>query len=206
MKGKHIEKTLVLLKPDAVQRGLAGEIISRFERKGLKIVAMKMVWPDEDKARTHYDQPESAMRLLGERTINSYKEKGVDFWTDDPIEVAKDIQKKLVRFLTTGPVIALVLEGAHAVTYVRQLRGATSPHLADIGTIAGDFAIDSYFMADEANRVTRNLVHASGTVEEAEHEIGIWFSEDEVMEYRLAIHDILYSPEWEDNNRDSLRD
>lgn len=205
MTEKHIERTLVLHKPDAVQRGLVGEIISRFERKGLKIVAMKMVWPDADIAKRHYDQPESAMLLLGNRTIAGYKEKGQEPWTEDPIEIAKDIQSKLVRFLTTGPIIAMVLEGAHAVAYVRQLRGATSPHLADIGTIAGDLAVDSYFLADDGKRVTRNLVHASGTVEEAEHEIGIWFEEDEIMEYKLAIHDVLYSADWENNDRESLR-
>lgn len=197
IKTKLHERSLVLLKPDAIQRGLIGEIISRFEKKGLKITAMKMLWPTRVQAAKHYEQPESAMKLLGDRTLATYAEKGVKHWSSDPLEIARDIQKKLVNYLSCGPVLAMVVEGAHAVVHVRKIRGATNPLGADIGTITGDYTIDSYFISDLDGRAIRNLVHASGTVEEAENEIKLWFKESEIMDYDLAIDKILYSMEWE---------
>ena len=197
IKTKLHERSLVIVKPDGVQRGLVGEIITRFEKKGLKISAMKMLWPTKEMAKKHYDQPESAMRLLGERTLASYAEKGEKHWSSDPMEIARDIQKKLVNYLATGPVVAMVVEGAHAIAHVRKIRGATNPLGADIGTITGDYTIDSYFISDLDTRAIRNLVHASGTVEEAENEIKIWFEEGELMDYDLAIDKILYSKDWE---------
>jgi nucleoside-diphosphate kinase len=185
-----------MIKPDGVQRGLIGEIISRFERKGLKLVAMKMVWPTVEQAKAHYDQPESAMINLGTKTIAAYKEKGIDL-NKDPIDIARDIQKKLVKYLVCGPVVAMVIEGAHAITHVRKIRGGTQPLSADVGSITGDLTIDSYFLSDEDSRAVRNLVHASGTVEEAETEIKIWFKDEEILKYNLAIDEILYSVEWE---------
>lgn len=199
------ERTLVLLKPDAVQRGLIGEIITRFEKKGLKISAMRMVWPDKELAAKHYDQPESAMRQLGERTLESYREKGVTHRFSDPIDIAKDIQKKLVDYLTTGPVVAMIIEGAHAITFVRKIRGATNPQNADIGSITADYTIDSYFLADEDERSIRNLVHASGTVDEAETEISLWFGEDDIYDYHTAIDKVLYSKQWQEDDRETLR-
>lgn len=192
---KYLERTLVILKPDTIQRGLIGEIISRFEKKGLKIVAMKMVSPDKDLAKKHYDQPESAMRQLGERTIAGKAAKGV-VDTRDPLDIARDIQKKLYIYLSAGPVVAMVIEGVHAVAHVRKIRGHTEPLQADIGSISGDFTIDSYVTADEDARAIRNLVHASGTTEEAENEINIWFRPEEIHSYKLAIDEILYSSDW----------
>lgn len=196
IKTKFHERSLVIIKPDGVQRGLVGEIITRFEKKGLKISAMKMVWPSRELAAKHYDQPESAMKLLGERTLATYAEKGEKHWSNDPMEIARDIQKKLVDYLSIGPVIVMVIEGAHAITHVRKIRGATNPSGADVGTITGDYTIDSYFIADVDSRAIRNLVHASGTVEEAEHEISLWFEEKEISNYDLAIDKILYDPKW----------
>ena len=196
-KTKLHERSLVLIKPDGVQRGLIGEIISRFEKKGLKITAMKMILPTREIAAKHYDQPEEAARALGEKTIATYKEKNETCWTDDPLEIAKDIQKKLVRMMVAGPVVAMVIEGAHAIAHVRKIRGGTNPMTADVGTITGDYTIDSYFVADQAGRAIRNLAHASGSVAEAENEINIWFEEKEIMEYDLAIDNILYSMDWE---------
>ncbi|MEO6728593.1 MAG: nucleoside-diphosphate kinase [Candidatus Dojkabacteria bacterium] len=198
----HVERSLVILKPDAVQRGLTGEIVSRFERKGLKLVAMKMVWATMDQAAKHYDQPESAMMLLGERTLAAYKEKGIEM-NKTPIEIAKHVQKKLLTYLTTGPVIVMVIEGAHAIAHIRKIRGGTNPLSADVGSITADYSIDSFFIADEGDRAIRNLVHASGTVDEAENEIKIWFSKDEIYSYDLAIEKILYSTDWE-KTRDDL--
>ncbi len=197
MKTKLHERSLVLLKPDTVQRGLIGEIIARFEKKGLKITAMKMVWSSKEQAAKHYDLPVEAMKLLGDRTLASYAEKGQKHWTNDPMEIARDIMKKLVKYLATGPVVAMVIEGAHAVAHVRKIRGATNPLSADMGTITADYTIDSYFISDLQGRAIRNLVHASGTVDEAENEIKLWFKEDEILDYDLAIEKILYTKEWE---------
>ncbi len=191
------ERSLVIIKPDGVQRGLMGEIVSRFEKKGLKISAMKMIWPTREIAAKHYDQPESAMKLLGDRTLATYAEKGEKHWSSDPMEIARDIQKKLVNYLSCGPVLVMIIEGAHAIAHVRKIRGATNPLGADIGTITADYTIDSYFISDLDGRAIRNLVHASGTVDEAENEIQIWFKKDEIMDYDMAIDKILYSMEWE---------
>lgn len=199
IKTKLHERSLVLLKPDAVQRGLIGEIISRFEKKGLKITAMKMILPTEGIAKKHYDQPEAAARALGEKTIAAYKEKGEEPRLNDPMAIAKDIQSKLVRLMTAGPIVAMVIEGAHAIAHVRKIRGGTNPLTADVGTITGDYTTDSYFVADQDERAVRNLAHASGSVEEAENEIGIWFSEKEIVDYDMAIDNILYSIDWEAN-------
>lgn len=191
------ERSLILIKPDGVQRGLVGEIISRFEKKGLKITAMKMIWPTRAMAKKHYDQPKEAMMLLGNRTLASYAEKGLKHKFSDPMDIARDIQTRLFEYLVVGPVIAMVIEGAHAIAHVRKIRGATNPLSADIGTITGDYTIDSYFVADADERAIRNLVHASGSVEEAETEIEIWFKKDEIMDYEMAIDQILYSMEWQ---------
>lgn len=197
MKTKLHERSLVLLKPDAVQRGLIGEIISRFEKKGLKITAMKMVWPSKEQSAKHYDLPKAAAMALGERTLATYAEKGQKHKFSDPIQVAADIMKKLERYLSAGPIIAMVIEGAHAIAHIRKIRGGVNPLNADIGTITGDYSIDSYFMADLDERAVRTLVHASGSVEEAEHEISLWFKEGEIMDYESAIEKILYSKDWE---------
>lgn len=201
MKTALHEKTLVLLKPDSVQRGLIGEIISRFERKGLKLVAMKMVWPDKSLAQKHYDMPESDKILLGERTLAAYREKGVDLGKK-PVEIAENIQKRLVKYLTTGPVVAMVIEGAHAIASVRKIRGATNPLQADIGTITADYTIDSYFLSDPDERSIRNLVHASGSLDEAKREVSLWFKDSEIHDYDLAIEKILYAKEWETERKE----
>lgn len=191
------ERSLILIKPDGVQRGLVGDIISRFEKKGLKITAMKMLWPTREMAKKHYNQPKEAMMLLGNRTLASYAEKGLTHKFSDPMDIARDIQTRLFEYLIVGPVIAMVIEGAHAIAHVRKIRGATNPLGADIGTITGDYTTDSYFVADADERAIRNLVHASGSVEEAETEIKIWFKESEIMDYDMAIDKILYSMEWQ---------
>lgn len=201
--GYH-ERTLVLLKTDTVQRGLIGEVIGRFEKKGLKITAMKMVWPTEQQAKDHYYWSEEEKRGSGERTIAGYKEKGIEI-DKDPIEIAEGTQRKLYNFMTTGPVVAMIIEGAHAIASVRKIRGATNPLSADVGSLSADFAMDSYEVADEADRAIRNIAHASGNTEEAEREIQIWFEEDEIMDYDLAIEKVLYSKKWESVDRKSFK-
>ncbi|BDQ04890.1 MAG: nucleoside-diphosphate kinase [Candidatus Dojkabacteria bacterium] len=192
------QRTLVLLKPDTVQRGLMGEIISRFEKKGLKIVAMKFLKATEEQAKAHYYWSDEEKLKSGTRTLESYKKRGIEL-NMDPIKIAEDVQRRLVRFMLAGPVLVMVIEGAHAIDHVRKLVGHGSPLDADVGTIRGDYTIDSYVLADEADRAARNLIHASSSVEEAERELAVWFKEDEIYDYRLAIEDILYSTEWEEN-------
>ena len=175
-----IERTLVLLKPDAVQRGLVGEIIQRFEKAGLKIVGMKMIWVTEKFARKHY--PEELIPIIGKKTLDDWKELGIE--TDmSANELGKKAHEELIRFATEAPVIAVVLEGVHAVKMVRKMVGHTSPHKAEPGTIRGDYSTISMGYATKRGFGGRNLVHASGSVEEAEREIALWFSPNEIYDY-----------------------
>lgn len=186
-----MEKTLVLLKPDAVQRGLAGEIITRFEKAGLKLVATKMVWPNRELAEKHYPPDrQEFIKGMGHKTLDSYKEAGHDpeanFGSADPHAIGLQLQKWLVDFLTSGPVIALVLEGENAIKLVRDIAGHTIPAKAEEGTIRGDYSDDSAIKANAEKRSIKNLVHASGDRAEAELEIGLWFSGDELHSYEKA--------------------
>lgn len=182
-----IERTLVLLKPDAVRRGLIGELISRFERAGLKIVAMKMVWATPQQAELFYPSSEEWFKSAGSKLLRAYQELGVDpkskLGTDDPVELGKYIKKKLIEYMTSGPIVAMVLEGNRAVEVVRKLVGPTAPHTAPPGTIRGDYSIDSPDLAAEEGRVVFNLVHASDSREEAAREISFWFKPEEIYSY-----------------------
>lgn len=148
-----VERTFVMIKPDGVQRGLVGEVISRIEKKGLKIVAMKMLWIEEDLAREHYTEHSE-----------------------------KPFFQALVDYITSGPVVAMVVEGKEAVKVVRTLVGATNPVEALPGTIRGDFGMD----------IGRNVVHASDSLESAEREISLFFSADEIVEYSKSGEEWLY--------------
>ncbi len=193
------EKTFVIIKPDGVQRSLIGEIIGRFERIGLKLVGMKMIVPTEDMVRKHYTLDPEWMRKTGEKTIASYIKKGLKPPTEDPIESSKIVLKNLTKYMSSGPVLAMIWQGAHAVGVTRKLVGGTEPLTSDVGTIRGDYVLDSYQMSDTDGRSVRNLIHASGTVEEAKNEINLWFKDDEVIHYRLVQEAILY-----DVNLDSI--
>lgn len=181
-----IERTLVILKPDAVQRGLVGEIISRFEKVGLKIVAMKMIKATPEQIEKFYPSSEEWYRSAGSKLLKAYQELGIDprskIGTDDPVLVGKKIKESLVKYMTSGPIVILVLKGNRAVEVVRKLVGPTSPHIAPPGTIRGDYSCDSPDLAAEEDRVVYNLVHASDSVAEAEREIRFWFREDEILD------------------------
>lgn len=186
-----MERTLILLKPDAVKRGLVGEIISRFERAGLKLAAAKMVRADEELANKHYPLERTEfIEGMGKKSIDNYKDLGIDpieeFGSDDPHEVGKTVQGWLVEGITSGPVIAMVLEGPHSVELVRKLAGNTLPIKAEPGTIRGDYSFDSSFLANSQKRTIHNLIHASGDKKEAEFEINLWFSEEELHAYHSA--------------------
>ncbi len=186
------ERTLVLIKPDGVQRSLIGEIIGRYERAGLKLAGLKMCVPTEAHIEKHYTLDPAWRRVTGEKTIKGYESKGLTPPSRDPLEITARILANLKKYLTSGPVIAMVWQGAHAVAIVRKLTGGTEPLTSDVGTIRGDFVLDSYQMSDTDGRAVRNLVHASGSVKEADAELAHWFSKKELMNYRLIGEQILY--------------
>lgn len=189
---QHVERTLVLLKPDTVQRNLIGEVISRFEKVGLKIVAMKFLKCTPEQALKHYVKNDAEYEALGKRSIAGMEKAGMDTSNVNAREKGEAIINALVKFLTASPVVALVLEGHQAVKLTRKIIGSTEPLNSDVGTIRGDYTLDSYVMADAGERAIRNLVHASGNVEEAEYEIPVWFKSEEVVDYRNIRDAILY--------------
>ena len=179
------EKTLVIIKPDGVQRSLVGEIVDRYERVGLKLIGLKILVPTAKQIEKHYTLDPTWRTVTGEKTIRGYKDKGLKPPTEDPLEVTEALLKNLKTYMTSGPVILMVWQGAHSVAIVRKITGGTEPLTSDVGTIRGDYVLDSYQMADGDGRSIRNLVHASGSVEEAENEIRFWFKDRELINYRL---------------------
>ncbi|MBI4138250.1 MAG: nucleoside-diphosphate kinase [Candidatus Wildermuthbacteria bacterium] len=192
MAHKKEERTLVLIKPDGIQRSLVGEIIGRYERIGLKLVGVKMLVPAAPFVEQHYTLDPSWRKATGEKTIKSYVEKGLTPPSQDPLEISAKILANLMKYLSAGPVVAMVWQGAHAVQIIRKITGKTEPLSSDVGTIRGDFVLDSYQMADEDERSVRNLIHASGSVQEAEMEISHWFNANELVRYNVAQEKILY--------------
>ena len=192
MKNFKQERTLVIIKPDGLQRSLVGDIIKRYERLGLKLVGLKMIVPSTEMIERHYTLDPEWVRITGEKTIKSYKDKGIKPPTDDPLKVTEILLERLKKYMTSGPVIAMVWQGAHAVAIVRKITGGTEPLVSDVGTIRGDFVLDSYEMSDIAERCIRNLIHSSGSVKEAEDEIKHWFKNEELMNYKLIQEQILY--------------
>jgi len=186
------ERTLVIVKPDGVQRGLVGEVIKRFENVGLKIVGMKMMVPSAEKIEQHYTLDPNWRRVTGEKTIKGYQDKGMTPPSMDPLEITAKILANLKKYMTSGPVVFMVLEGAHAVKIVRKLGGGTEPLTSDVGSIRGDFVLDSYQMADGDNRAVRNVIHMSGSPDEANAEIKHWFADSELTDYRIIHEEILY--------------
>ena len=155
-----IQRSLVVLKPDAVQRGIVGEIIQRFERVGLKIVGMKMVMPGEELYREHYEGIGQMITRRGEQVF-----------------------RYNVEYMMTGPVVAMVLEGVEAIPLVRKIVGPTEPKSAEMGTIRGDFSHMSFGYSDAKGTGVPNLVHASSNAEEAKKEIDLWFNANELYDY-----------------------
>ena len=185
------EKTFVIIKPDGVQRNFIGDIVSRIERTGLKIVAMKMAIPLEEQCWSHYNKDDAWFLSKGTRTIEGRQKVGLPI-EKEAIEYGKDIIGALVKFMTVGPVVGFVIEGNSAVAIVKKLVGGTEPATSDVGTIRGDFTIDTYAICDLDGRAVRNLIHCSDSVEEAIREIPIWFRENELLNYRLVQDEILY--------------
>jgi len=186
------EQTLVIVKPDGVQRSLIGEVIKRYETCGLKLVALKMLIPDKDTVLKHYSiDPEWAIKT-GTKTFESYQAKGLPMPGNSPIEFAEGVRKNLMTFMSSGPVVAMVWQGVGAVPIVRKITGSTEPLTSAPGTIRGDYTIDSYTLSNIDDRAVRNIIHSSGSVDEATKEIPIWFNKKEILNYRLVSEEIIY--------------
>ena len=181
----------MILKPDAIQRSLVGQILARFERTGLKFAAFKFFVPKEETVWTHYGKDDEWFLKKGTRTVEERKKNNLPI-EKEATEYGKDIIQGCVDLLTCGPVLAFVIEGNQSVAIVKKLVGGTEPTTSDVGTIRGDFTVDSYELAGIDNRAVRNLVHCSDSAEEAEREIKLWFSESEIIKYRLVQEEILY--------------
>lgn len=190
------ERTLVLLKPDAVCRGLTGQILGRFEAAGLKIVGLKMVAPDSDFAAKHYPNTPEWIRGMGEKTLATYADRGIDPFaqvgTDDPVKIGEMVKGWNIDYLTSGPVVAIIFEGLHAIDTVRKICGNTMPLKADPGTIRGTYSSSSAVVANSVKRAVRNLIHASSTPDEAAHEIEHWFGTVKPCAYRRTDEEALY--------------
>ncbi len=192
-----MQQSVVLVKPDGVQRGLIGEIVTRFEKAGFKIVAMKMVWVDKELVSKHYPESRTElMEAIGKKTLESYAKYGKDakeeLGTMDPAEIGKMVNKWNIAFLSSGPVVAMLIEGAGAIESIRMMVGHTIPAASAPGTIRGDYSIDNPALANARKRPLRNLIHASGNEEEARYEKELWFHKAEIHSYTRADEDVMF--------------
>lgn len=182
------ELTFLMIKPDGVRRGLAGEILRRVEQVGLKIVGLKMLRPSYKQVDEHYPKDRAWIKRLGEKTLATYEKYGFDavkeLGTNNPTKIGPMVRKWLIDFMTSAPVVVTAIKGVHAVAMVRKLAGHTMPSDAPLGTIRGDFSVDSAAVANRDKRAVYNLVHASETENEARHEIKHWFGKDSVHDYQ----------------------
>jgi nucleoside-diphosphate kinase len=190
------EKTLVLIKPDGVKRGLVGEVISNIEKRGLKIIALEMICASEEQIDGHYPKDEGWLKKIGEKTIKNYEKYGIDveegLGTKDTLEIGKMVREWILDYMTSGPVIKMVVQGIHAIDMIRKIVGTTIPSQAEMGTIRGDFSVDDAAAANKDKRAIHNLIHASENQEEADHELKFWFAPEEIHNYKRAEEDIMF--------------
>lgn len=195
---QHIkeEKTLVLVKPDGVKRGLIGEVVKRIERRGLKVIALKMVMADRARLEKHFPMADEWVERLGNKGLKTFTEYNIDpvkhMGTADPKEIGIKVKESLFEYMLSGPLVAMVVQGIHAIDMVRKLAGHTLPVFAEMGTIRGDYSVDSPAVANVEGRAIHNVMHASETVEEANNEINLWFAADEIHAYKRAEEDIMF--------------
>ena len=173
------ERTFVLVKPDGVRKGLIGEIIRRFEQRDLKIVALEMFQSTKKMIDDHYPKDPKWINRLGEKTLATYEKYHMnpikELGSKDPKKLGAMVRKWLVEYMTSAPLVRMVVQGVHAVDMVRKIAGPTMPYVADMGTIRGDFSMDSPAIANAEKRPVQNILHASETPSEAAHEIKHWF-------------------------------
>ncbi|MFH1827319.1 MAG: nucleoside-diphosphate kinase [bacterium] len=191
-----MEKTLIVIKPDGVKRSLNGEILNRFERAGLKLIGAKMVNVSKELAEKHYPADRHEwIEQIGHKTLANYKKLEANvkklLGTDDPKEIGEMARLWLLEYITSGPVLASVFEGPHAVELTRKIVGHTLPLESAPGTIRGDFSFDSSLLANTSKRAIKNLLHASGSKEEADYEIPLWFDKSELVEYKRIDEEVI---------------
>ncbi|MBR9681145.1 MAG: nucleoside-diphosphate kinase [Candidatus Altiarchaeota archaeon] len=190
-----MERTFIMIKPDAVMRGLIGKIIGKFEAVGLKLVGLKMTQADEAKVTGFYPSDDGWLKTVGDKSKKGYEKLGIDIkaemGTDDPIEIGKTVKNWLIKYISKGPSVALVFEGNRAAEMGRQIVGFTEPFSALPGTIRGDLAVDSFELANRDFRSLFNVIHASGNADEAKGEIKYWFSDNELFNYKTGTEMVL---------------
>ena len=196
LKEPQKERTLIILKPDVIQRQIVGEIVNRLERKGFKIVGMKMIWASKELMAKHYIDDDEYNKGIGEKAIKNVKTKGEDTKDWNALDIGKKVRNWNIEYLSCGPVIAIVLEGNCVIEGIRKILGSTNPRNSDVGTVRADYSTDSYFLADTEGRATRTIVHSSDAIESAKREIPLWFKENEIYDYKTAIEHILYDTGW----------
>ncbi len=190
------ERTVVAVKPDGIQRHLIGEVIRRFEQRGLKLIACKLAVMTEDKISAQYPDEDWWYENNGRNILKNMEARGESTKGINPIDLGKRTRNRLLKGYVNKPVLVMVWQGAHAVVIARKVIGSTNPLTADVGTIRGDFTIESYELADSLDEPVRNIVHASGSVKEAEDEIKLWFKKDEIINYPLLVENVLYGSDW----------
>lgn len=177
-----------MVKPDGVMKGLIGEIIRRFEQRDLKVVALEMFHATREEIDAHYPKTEKWITRLGEKTMATYQKYNQDiardFGTTDLYKIGEIVRKWLIDYMVSAPAVMMVVQGIHAVDMVRKIVGVTYPYQADMGTIRGDYSADSPVVANVEKRAIMNLIHASETPEEAQHEIKHWFGDKPIFKYR----------------------
>lgn len=193
---RFIERTALIIKPDGVRRGLIGEVLSRLERMGLKVIGLKMVKPSREHIDDFYPKDKAWITRLGEKSLKTYKEYGVDpkkeVGVSEPLEIGKKVRDWILEtWLSGAPVVVIAVEGVHAIANVRAMVGNTMPTFAQPGTIRGDFSIDSAVIANLVGRAVKNIVHASENNQEAKHEIEHWFAPEELHEYKRADEEVI---------------
>lgn len=190
------EKTVLLIKPDGVKRGLVGEIISLVEKRGLKIIALDMIQATKEQINRHYPKNEKWIRRLGEKTLKNYKEFGFgakeELGTENPLEIGKKVRGWLIDYLCSGPMVKIAIKGIHAIDMIRKLAGSSMPSEAEMGTIRGDFSVDDATAANRDKRAIHNIVHASENHEEAKYELNFWFAPEDIYDYKRAEEDIMF--------------
>lgn len=190
------ERTVIIVKPDGVKRGLIGEIMKRVEQRGLKVIGVKMLQPDHRLVNKHLPKTKEWLIGMGTKSIDDYKKYNLDpkkmMGTTNPLKIGVKLKKWLFEYWVSGPVVAVAVEGIHAIDMVRKIVGNTLPAKAEMGTIRGDYSVDSAILGNLEKRAIHNIVHASGNPEEAENEIKAWFKPGEIHNYKRAGEDIMF--------------
>lgn len=189
-----IENTLIIIKPDAVKRGLIGKIIETFENVGLKLMTAKMLEPSRDVIKNHYPGTKEWIKEMGEKTLSSFKQTGADvkekLGTDDPEKLGIFVYERLVKYWLEGPIVVMIWSGPDAIQIARKLRGHTIPLLAQTGTLHAQFSFDSSTLSSSLDRVVKTFIHASGSTSEAEREIKYWFKDIKLKDYEREVDNL----------------